>query len=186
MRFRLATLAVLAAALAWPAHAQRAPAAESDDADLPMPAMPMAPATPPAGVRKITDGSLTCAQIYAEARSLEEAVVKHRAAADAAQAEANQAQQAMMQRSTGGMAMPMASGLLGMIPGGSLVSGMAAQAAMSSQMSAMQDGTAKMTASYQRMAQVQEQLAHAQARNDHLVGLFLAKNCKVPEAAARQ
>ena len=112
-------------------------------------------------------------------------MVRHRAASEAAQAEANQAQQAMMSRASGSMAMPMASGLLGMIPGGSLISGMAAQAAMSSQMSAMQDGTAKMTASYQRVAQVQEQLAHAQARNDHLVGLFLQKKCKLPEAAAK-
>jgi tagatose-1,6-bisphosphate aldolase non-catalytic subunit AgaZ/GatZ len=181
MRLRFAAPALLAAALAWPVHAQVVPAQDADQADVPLPPMQMAPVAPPVGVRKITDGAMSCEQIYAESRSLEDAVVKHRAASDAAQAEANVAQEAMMKRAAGGSAMPMASGLLGMIPGGGMVSGMAAQAAMSAQMSAMQESTAKMTASYQRMAQAQEQLAWAQARNDHLVGLFLGKNCKLPE-----
>lgn len=156
---------------------------EDDDAELPvMP--PMAPASPPAGVRKLSDAGLSCEQIYAEATALEASMATHRAASDAAQQEAAKAQETMMKSASGSMAVPVASSLLGMIPGGGMISGMAAQAAMQSQMSAMQESTSQMTASYQRMAQAQEALAYAQARNDHLVGMFLSKGCKLPEAQA--
>jgi hypothetical protein len=165
------------------AFAQSMPVAEDDAADLP-PMPVMAPASPPAGVRKLSDAALSCDQIYAEASALEASVATHRAASEAAQREATQAQEAMMKSASGSMAVPVASSLLGMIPGGNMISGMAAQAAMQSQMSAMQDSTAQMTAAYQRMAQAQEALAHAQARNDHLVGLFLNKGCKLPEGQA--
>lgn len=172
----------LVLAFAWPAHA----AADLDEEDLPLPPMPAAPSGPPPGARKITDGALTCAQIQAESRSLEQAALQHRVEADTAQREANTSQQDMMKQAGGGMsAMPLASSLLGMLPGGSLVSSMAAEAAMSAQRSAMQDGAARMMASYQRIAQAQEQLAYAQARNDHLVGLFLAKKCKLAEEPAK-
>lgn len=180
MRSPLA-LPVLVLLLATAAGAQ--PAAPDVD-DLPEPPlMPMAPPGPPAGIKKITDGALTCEQLYAESKSLEQAAARHRAESEAAQKEATVAQDAMMKQAASSTAVPVATSLLGMLPGGSMVGSLAAQAAMSSKMSAMQEGTAKVTASYQRMAQAQEQLAYAQGRNDHLVDLFLKKNCKVPGAS---
>ena len=89
-----------------------------------------------------------------------------------------------MQQASSGMGAPVASTLLGMVPGGSMASSLAAQAQASAQRSAMQKGASRMTAAYQRMAQAQEQLAYAQARNDHLVGMFLDRKCKLPEAGA--
>ncbi len=183
MTLRLPVLALLASVLALSARAQvpeAAPAETLEPMEPPMAQMPMAPMAPPAGVRKLTDGALGCEQIYAESRGLEAAIAKHQAEADAAQAEANTAQDAMM-KNAGGGGMSMGSSLLGMIPGANMFSGMAQQAAMSAQMSAMRDSQSKMMAAYQRVAQVQEQLAYAQARNDHLVDLFLKKGCKVPQ-----
>jgi flagellar hook-length control protein FliK len=185
MTSRLLSVAALALALAAPAHAQQA-SADPDDADAAMPPLPMTPMPPmgpPPGVRKITDGALSCDQIYAESRGLEESIARHRATSDAAQAEATAAQDAMMKQANSAGSMPMGAGLLGMIPGAGMFSGMAAQAAVASQRSAMQESTAKVTSAYQRMAQAQEQLAYAQGRNDHLVGLFLQKNCKLPDGA---
>lgn len=182
----LRSLALAALALTTAACAQVPPAQPEDPQDLPvadMPMGPMAPMGPPTGVRKITDGALGCEQIYAESRSLEADMVKQRAVSEAAQAEANVAQEAMMKNAGGGMGMGMGSSLLGMIPGAGMLSGMAQQAAMSSQMSAMQESQGRMMASYQRMMKAQEQLAYAQARNDHLVGLFMEKKCTLPEGA---
>lgn len=184
MKLRLAVLAALAFALAAPVFAQAVEDA-ADDADLAMPPMPMVPAGPPVGVRKISDAGLSCEQIHAESRGLEEAALRHRTAADAAQREANAAQDTMMKRASSGGAMPMASGLLNMIPGAGMFSGMAAQAAMSGQRSSMQEGSSQVMAAYQRLAAAQEQLAYAEARNDHLVGLFLDRKCKLPEGAPR-
>lgn len=184
MNFRLAILAVLAITLAGPAFAQ-APEAGTDDADVVMPPMPMAPMGPPAGVRKVSDAGLSCEQILAESRSLEEAIVRHRAASEAAQRDANAAQDNMMKRASSASAMPMASSLLSMVPGAGMFGGLAAQAAMSAQQSAIQEGTSQVMAAYQKVTAAQEQLAYAEARNDHLVGLFLGRKCKLPEGAAR-
>ncbi len=178
------SLALIASLLAAAALAQQPPAAPAEEEDLDMaPPMPMMPATPPASVKKLSDAGLTCDQIYVEATQLEKSIPEHRAASDAAQREANEAQQAMMKSASSGMMPSMGASLLGMVPGGGMVSGLAAQAAASARMSAMQDSTAKIMASYQRMAQAQEALAYAQARNDHLVGMFLSKGCKLPQAA---
>lgn len=184
MKSRFAALAALALLLALPAQAQVM--VDSDAGDDATPMMPMPPMAPPAGVRKISDAGLTCEQIHAEARSQEEAMARHRAAVDAAQREANTAQDAMMKRAAGGSAMPVASSLLSLVPGAGMFSGVAAQAAMSARQSALQEGTAQLTAAYQRIAALQEQMAYAQARNDHLVGLFLDRKCKLPEGAAPQ
>lgn len=185
MTLRLLALAAVVLAMAVPAFAQ-APSMDAADADdVPFPAMPPAPSGPPAGVRRITDVALSCEQIHAESRGLEDAIATQHAASEAAQREAEAAQQELMKGAAGGSAMPVASSLLGMLPGGGMISGMAAQAAMSARMSAMQDGTAKVTAAYQRVARAQEQLAYAQGRNDHLVDLFLKKNCKLPASGAR-
>ncbi|TFZ00286.1 hypothetical protein [Ramlibacter humi] len=186
MKLRPASfLLALALALSLPVFAA-APAAtaEMEDEDLPDPVMPAVPASPPAGVRKITDAALTCGQIHAESLALDAAIAKHRADAEAAQREANVAQEEVMQQAHSGMGAPVGSTLLGMVPGGGMVSSLAAQAQASAQRSAMQKGAGRMTAAYQRMAQAQEQLAYAQARNDHIVGLFLQKKCKLPDAGA--
>lgn len=178
MTLRSPALAALTLALATSACAQVPSADAADAPDFPEAGAPPAP-TP--GVRKITDGALTCEQIYAESRGLEEAVARHRAESDAAQKDANAQQEALMKSASGGMGMGVGSSLLGMIPGAGMLSGMAQQAALSAQMSGMQDAQSKMMASYQRMMQAQEHLAYAQGRNDHLVGLFLAKKCTAPQ-----
>ena len=186
MLLRSAALPALLLAFTVSACAQVPPAEEPrEEADLPMAGLPMAPMGPPPGVRKITDGALGCEQIYAESQALEASVARHRSESEAAQKEANAAQESMMKSASGGAGMSMGSSLLGMIPGAGMFSGMAQQAAMSAQMSGMQESQSKMMAAYQRMMQAQEQLAYAQGRNDHLVGLFLEKKCKVPEGQAK-
>ncbi|MET0311544.1 MAG: hypothetical protein ABW051_05795, partial [Burkholderiaceae bacterium] len=138
---------------------------------------------PPAGIRKLTDGALTCEQIYAESRALEKSSAEQQAVVDAAQREAAQAQEAMMRGARGSTMSGMASGLLGSLPGVGLVGGLAAQASMTSRMAAAQEGTTAMTQAYQRVASASQSMAYAQARNDHLVGMFLQKGCKTPDAA---
>jgi hypothetical protein len=142
---------------------------------------------PPPNVRKITDGALTCEQILAESRQLEQSAATHQAAADNAQREAAQAQDLMMKQAMGARGGGMSSaatGLLGMLPGVGFIGGIAAQSAAESRMASMQQQTAVVTQVYERMAQSHQALQFAQARNDHLVGLFLQKGCKVPEGAA--
>ena len=108
MLFRLAATVALGIAFAIPVHAQTP---EVDAADVvaappadmpPMPAdmmpapMMNIPMGPPPGVRKLTDGSLSCEQIYNESRGLEAEVAQYSAESDAAMQEANVAQQALM------------------------------------------------------------------------------------------
>lgn len=175
-RFALAVALVGVASMAW-AQAPAAGTMDADDAmEMPMPAY----GGPPPNVRKLTDGSLTCEQIYAESKMLEQSAATHQATVDAAQREAMQAQEAMMKSARGGGMSGTATGLLGALPGLGFVGGLAAQAQASSRMAAAQEGNAAMTQAYQRMAGATQSLAYAQARNDHLVGLFLQKGCKAP------
>jgi hypothetical protein len=145
---------------------------------------------PLAGVKKITDGSLSCGQIHAEVQGLEKSLAGQQAGAAAAQQVADDARNAMMSQSMergGGMqrGMGMASSLLGMIPGVGMVAGMAgsmgAQADMSARMAGIQDNTNKMMAAQQKAMELQQAMASAQARHEHLIDLFLRKNCSLPQ-----
>lgn len=136
--------------------------------------------TPAPNVRKITDGNLTCEQIYAESTSLEATISTQQAAVAAAQKEAQKAQDSMI---SGAMSSPgtgVATSILGMIPGAGIAAGLASQAAIAAQQAAAQQSATDMNQAYQRMATLSESLAQAQARNDYLIGLFLQKNCKAP------
>lgn len=150
-----------------------------------LPAFVQAPAAAQGGVRRITDAALSCDQIYEESRRLEEEISRHRAASEAAQREAAAIQEAMTGSSSGSGALPVASSLLGSIPGVGMFAGLATSAATSAQMANLKEKTEQMSAAYERLAAAQERAAHAEARNDHLVALFLDRKCKLPEAAAK-
>ena len=174
------------------AHAQMAPAplAEPPPLSTELPAglgaMPMAP--PPGalrGVKKLGDGELDCAQLYAETKALERS-------GELQQAEATQAQQAMAQSQNdmmkqandlrgGGMGSAIGSSVLGMIPGAGYVQGMAMQAAASARMANMQDNVNKMMQAQNQLMSTEQALEFTRARSEHLTDLFLKKGCKLSE-----
>ncbi len=160
-----------------------------DAADTPpgWPPMP-SPAAATRGVRKLGDGELSCAQIYAETQSLETAGQAQQAEAAAAQQLMADAQNEMMKQAGaargGGVGSAIGSGLLGMIPGGSQVQGYAMQAAAEARRASMQESTQKMMAAQTRLMNAEMALERTQARSDHLTDLFLKKGCRLSEARA--
>ncbi|MCY1165130.1 hypothetical protein D9M73_50300 [compost metagenome] len=144
----------------------------------------------PAGVKKMSDAALDCQQIYAETETLQKSLAEQQAGAAAAQQAADDVRNGMMsQAMSGGGGMQrgasMASGLLGMIPGvgmvAGLVGGAGAQASMQARMADMQDSTNKMMQAQQKAIDIQQAMAWSQARHEHLVDLFLKKNCTLPQ-----
>ena len=170
---------LLFACLAFPARAQDE---EEGDDDLPVPILPPAPVV---GVKKITDGALTCEQLLAESAALEQRIAASKAASESAMKEANEAREAMGRSATGGAGTAAAGSLLGLVPGGSMIGGLAAQASAQAQLSAIQSSSNRMTQAYQRYAEHQQDLQFAMARNDHVVDLFGRKRCKVPMPAEK-
>lgn len=146
--------------------------------------MPMQPGpNPMRGVRKLSDGELSCAQIYAETQALEKT-------GEAQQAEATQAQQAMAQSQDemmkqangmrgGGVGSAIGNSVLGMIPGAGYVQGMAMQAAASARMANMQDNVNKMMQAQNQLMNHEQALELTRARSEHLTELFLKKGCKL-------
>lgn len=162
---------------------------EGDEVDA-VPNLPPMPFTaPPArGVRKLGDGELTCAQIYAETRSLEKASQAQQAEATQAQAAMTATQNEMMKNAGSmpgsGIGSAIGNGLLGMIPGAGQIQGYAMQAAAEARRASMQDGAQKMMQTQTRLMKLEQGLEHAQARSDHLADLFLKKGCKLSEVKA--
>lgn len=162
---------------------------EGDETDDGAAMSPMhVPAPPPRGVRKLGDGELTCAQIYAETRSLEKASQAQQAEATQAQAAMTATQNEMMKNAGSmpgsGIGSAIGNGLLGMIPGAGQIQGYAMQAAAEARRASMQDGAQKMMQTQTRLMKLEQGLEHAQARSDHLADLFLKKGCKLSEVKA--
>lgn len=155
----------------------------TDGMEMPVPAYPSGQ---PQNVRKLTGGTLTCEQIYAESSGLEKTIATHKSTLDAAQQEAMQAQDSMLSSSMGGGMASMATSMLGMVPGAGMASSLVAQAQAAAQMAAAQQSASSMSHAYQRVAAAGEAMAHAQARNDYLIGMFLQRQCKVPATPATQ
>jgi hypothetical protein len=146
---------------------------------------------PPMGVRKMTDGDLSCQQLFTEAEGLEKTLAEQKTAVASAQQSADDTRNAMMEQAMGGggiQATSMASGLLSMIPGvgmaAGLVSGAASQAATSARMAGIQESTKRMMETQQKAIEMQQSMYYSQARHDHLVELFLKKDCKVSQLKA--
>lgn len=143
----------------------------------------------PAGVKKIGDANLTCAQIQAETETLQARLAEQQAEAMTTLAAAEDARQKMLQQTSGGLSSlqsgaSTATGLLSMIPGVGMVAGMfgglSAQASMNSRMAEAQQTTNAMMATQQKAMDAQMAMAATQGRHEHLVEMFLAKNCKLP------
>ncbi|WP_439590498.1 hypothetical protein [Hydrogenophaga sp.] len=141
----------------------------------------------PQFVRKLSDGELTCLQIHAETLTLEKASQDHRIQATQAQAVMAEIQNEMLAQANvarrGGMGSAMGSGLIGMIPGGGQIQGYAMQAAADARRARMQEGVNKMMQVQTQLMNAEQALEHAQARSDHLVDLFLKKDCKLSQVS---
>jgi hypothetical protein len=143
----------------------------------------------PAGVKKMSDARLTCPQIHAETEALQARLAEQQSDAMATLAAAEDARQKMLQQTGGGLGSlqggaSTATGLLSMIPGVGMVAGMfggiSQQAAMNSRMAEAQQTTNAMMATQQKALDAQMAMGATQARHEHLVEMFLAKNCKLP------
>lgn len=154
-----------------------------DSADL----TPMLSAAPPPtrSVRKLSDSELTCAQIHAETRALEKTSQAQQAEAMQAQEAMAETQNEMMKQASGmrggGMGSVVGSGLLGMIPGAGHIQGAVMEAATEARRASMQEGAHKMMQAQTRLMNAERALEHAQARSEHLVDLFLKKDCKLSQ-----
>jgi len=140
------------------------------------------PGAPMPTVQKITDGELSCPDLYREVMALEQrqpALQQELAAASQAASEASAALAAPSMASRGG---GLLGGMASMIPlVGGMVSGIASAASASAASASFNEAMAAMTAAQQRMADVQVQLGWVGARHAHLTDLFLKRPCKVSD-----
>lgn len=144
--------------------------------------MPLQNQVPPAGVRKINDGALNCRELYVETERLQQRIAEKKAAAATVQREASAVQDKMFDESSqggtgGGFGSSLASSLLGMIPGGGMVGIAAMQASASARQATIQNSAKSMMQLQLTGAEIQQDIAYAEARHDHLVDLFLRKAC---------
>lgn len=141
----------------------------------------------PPAVRKLGDGELTCVQIHAETLALEKASQDQQAQATQAQAVMAEMQNEMLAQANGarvgGMGSAVGSGLIGLIPGAGQIQGYAMQAAADARRARMQEGVNKMMQAQTQLMNAEQALEHTQARRDHLVDLFLKKDCKLSQVS---
>lgn len=168
--------------------ARAAALADQPDDAAGLPPMPMGAgammAAPPRNVKKLGDGELSCAQIYAEAQALEKTSQERGAEAEQAQAAMMASQNEMMKQASGmggGVGSSVGSSLLSLIPGGGQIQSFAMQAAADARRASMQDNMEKMMQVQTRLVNAELAREHAQARGEHLTDLFLKKGCKLSE-----
>jgi len=159
-----------------------------DVANLPPMPMPMgagAMMPTPRNVKKLSDGELSCAQIYAETQVLEKTSQERGAEAEQAQAAMMASQNEMMKQASGmgggSMGSSVGSSLLSLIPGGGQIQSFAMQAAADARRASMQDSVEKMMQVQTRLVNAEQARELAQARSEHLTDLFLKKGCKLSE-----
>lgn len=150
---------------------------------MPMGAGGMMPA--PRNVKRLSDGELSCAQIYAETQALEKTSQERGAESEQAQAAMMASQNEMMKQASGmgggGVASSVGSSLLSLIPGGGQIQSFAMQAAADARRASMQDSVEKMMQVQTRLVNAEQARELAQARSEHLTDLFLKKGCKLSE-----
>lgn len=169
--------------------ARAAALADQPDDAAGLPPMPMGAgammAAPPRNVKKLGDGELSCAQIYAETQALEKTSQERGAEAEQAQAAMMASQNEMMKQASGmgggGVGSSVGSSLLSLIPGGGQIQSFAMQAAADARRASMQDNMEKMMQVQTRLVNAELAREHAQARGEHLTDLFLKKGCKLSE-----
>lgn len=151
---------------------------------MPMGAGGMASMPMPRNVKKLGDGELSCAQIYAETQVLEKTSQERGAEAEQAQATMMASQNEMMKQASGmggGVGSSVGSSLLSLIPGGGQIQSFAMQAAADARRASMQDSVEKMMQVQTRLVNAEQARELAQARSEHLTDLFLKKGCKLSE-----
>ncbi|MGQ3001878.1 MAG: hypothetical protein ACT6UH_13065 [Hydrogenophaga sp.] len=169
--------------------ARAAALADQPDDAAGLPPMPMGAggmAPMPRNVKKLGDGELSCAQIYAETQVLEKTSQERGAEAEQAQAAMMASQNEMMKQASGGMGgggvgSSVGSSLLSLIPGGGQIQSFAMQAAADARRASMQDSVEKMMQVQTRLVNAEQARELAQARSEHLTDLFLKKGCKLSE-----
>lgn len=179
----LAPWAVGAQVASQVAAARAAALADQPDDANGLPPMPM-----PRNVKKLGDGELSCAQIYAETQVLEKTGQERGAEAEQAQAAMMASQNEMMKQAGGmgggGMGSAVGGSLLSLIPGGGQIQSFAMQAAADARRASMQDSVEKMMQVQTRLVNAEQARELAQARSEHLTDLFLKKGCRLSEVKA--
>lgn len=195
--FKRLSLYGLLAIAPWAACAQAAPPSGPERPGIPghegdgfadVPGVPpILISTPPAmrSVRKLSDSELTCAQIYAETRELEQTSRSRQMEAMQAHQAMTETQDEMMKQADrmrgGGMGAAVGSSLIGMIPGAGQVQGHAMRATADARRAGMQESAHKMVQAQTRLMNAEQSLEHVQARAEHLAGWFLTKGCRLSE-----
>lgn len=132
-------------------------------------------------VRRLSDGSMDCRALSAEATALQERIGVLQAESAVLQQRLSKAQAGLMDDlPTMGGGSALAGSLLSLVPGGDLIAGVGAAAAAQAQQRQVMEVAAQMQDMAEKVAAVEIQLDHARQRHDHLVGLYLAKSCKAP------
>ena len=135
-------------------------------------------------VKKLSDASATCRDLEVEVTQLEDRLQKSGERLRAAQESANAATSAMTSSGGSGAASAVstAASLLSMVPGVGIAAGIAGSVASTAAAGVasaqIHEQSARMSKAHQEMYQIGNDMGLDQARRDHLVELFLARNCK--------
>lgn len=167
LRLKAVAPALLAAALAGNAHAQMGS----------YPMGNMIPKVSEESVSKITDGELTCEQLYAEYGYLEGRIAQLPKVDGPA--EIAKMQQEMMASMGSGGSVRMVGGLLNQVPGGSLISSLASSASAAATRAKMQKQMKAQTDAATKYVEVETQRQPLQVRKTRVMNLFTERSCKV-------
>lgn len=142
--------------------------------------------TPAESAKMLSDAGASCETLKAEVMQLEQALGHKQRQLRASERAFEEAKAAMMQSGLGGAAdaVSSATGLLSMIPGvgfgvgiaGSIASTVAANARSAS----LQEQSTRMEKAYMDIQELGSDVSRDQARRDHVVDLFLSRDCKLP------
>lgn len=147
---------------------------------------------PTGPVKKLSDGELTCAQLYAEVQDLEQTVARRQPEYEALMSKVSQSARDMASTARGSGdaagAINTITGLAGLIPGAGFITGtlgsLASSAAQDAQFNAIDAQMAEMEVTQQQLMKLGSEMGTATARREHLTELFLKKDCKVSELQA--
>jgi len=132
-------------------------------------------------VRRLSDASMDCRAIAAEATVLNERLLQLQIESAALQQSLSHVQAKMMDDLPGmGVGSALAGSLLGLVPGGDLIAGIGAAARAQAQQRQAVDAAQQLQELAEKLSALEVQSDHVRQRHDHLVGLYLAKSCKAP------
>ncbi|TFY96590.1 hypothetical protein [Ramlibacter humi] len=153
---------------------------------LTIPQMPSAGTPTTSGVRKLTDSELSCSAMETEVAALEQEATAKREQSDALNAEFRKSQEELVSAMRSAVPTTAGMGLISMLPGGSVAGSLLAQSASSNRLNATAEYNRKMQAMQARAALMQTDIARAEARKDHLVGMYLQKGCRSTKSAGAE